>query len=476
MNPEMDELKAPILPDHQPSSPPSKLKKRIIIPTVISGALALGIVSLLLNLNPAPVPAPPSGNLYSAIIDAGSSGSRVHVFKYSIDQFGVPVFNFGSLNYESFSIPDGLSTFANNLDGAKVKVQELVDFAKAKIPELMWSRSDIRLMATAGMRLIAYDDRENILNAAREVLHASGLSFRDEWASVISGLYAWVIANYALGSLGNDKSPTTGILELGGASAQVTFVSSDKLVSHVDSRNKTYGSVPYNIYSHSFPDSGKDAAIKRLMDKLQKSTVGDEKVKDPCTPKGYKYVNHQNKYLSVFLADESEYTKLEAAGDFTDCKTKTLELLKEQNDMCPSSYCAIGSTYTPKLKGNSFLATASFFFTSTFFKLDQKFWYSDLRHKGDAFCRKDWDELVKEYEGTDLEYLRGYCFSSAYIISMFERLGTPRVIFSNKVKNTPLNWALGAFIDTVSQPSISPAPSPAPTYGNGDNSRRFLGF
>ncbi|KAG6474548.1 hypothetical protein ZIOFF_068486 [Zingiber officinale] len=34
------------------------------------------------------------------------------------------------------------------------------------------------------------------------------------------GVYAWVAANYALGSLGSDPENTTGILELGGASAQ----------------------------------------------------------------------------------------------------------------------------------------------------------------------------------------------------------------------------------------------------------------
>jgi len=35
------------------------------------------------------------------------------------------------------------------------------------------------------------------------------------------GVYAWVVANFALGSLGGDPLKTTGIVELGGASAQV---------------------------------------------------------------------------------------------------------------------------------------------------------------------------------------------------------------------------------------------------------------
>lgn len=35
------------------------------------------------------------------------------------------------------------------------------------------------------------------------------------------GIYAWIAANYDMGSLGGDPQQTTGIIELGGASAQV---------------------------------------------------------------------------------------------------------------------------------------------------------------------------------------------------------------------------------------------------------------
>jgi apyrase len=45
-------------------------------------------------------------------------------------------------------------------------------------------------------------------------------------------LYAWVIANYALGTLGGDPLETTGIIELGGASAQVfIFLSQIYIIS-----------------------------------------------------------------------------------------------------------------------------------------------------------------------------------------------------------------------------------------------------
>jgi apyrase len=44
------------------------------------------------------------------------------------------------------------------------------------------------------------------------------------------GVYAWVVANYALGTLGGDPLETTGIIELGGASAQVRLLFSDLLL------------------------------------------------------------------------------------------------------------------------------------------------------------------------------------------------------------------------------------------------------
>lgn len=37
-------------------------------------------------------------------------------------------------------------------------------------------------------------------------------------------MYAWIAANYALGTLGDDSQDTTGIIELGGASVQVSCI------------------------------------------------------------------------------------------------------------------------------------------------------------------------------------------------------------------------------------------------------------
>jgi apyrase len=205
------------------TKPNSKHAKSNLLLTVGSISVVLGVLFLCYSILFS------GGNLrgslrYSVVIDGGSTGTRIHVFGYRIES-GKPVFEFRGANYASLKLHPGLSAFADDPDGASVSLTELVEFAKGRVPKGMWIETEVRLMATAGMRLLELPVQEKILGVARRVLKSSGFLFRDEWASVISGsdegVYAWVVANFALGSLGGDPLKTTGIVELGGASAQV---------------------------------------------------------------------------------------------------------------------------------------------------------------------------------------------------------------------------------------------------------------
>lgn len=289
-----------------------------------------------------------------------------------------------------------------------------------------------------GLLFVCYSNIE--LSSSRKVLRSSGFTFIDEWASVISGsdegIYAWVIANYALDSLGGDPLQTTGIVELGGASAQVAFVSSE-VVPPEFSRTISYGGVAYKIYSHSFLHYGQDEAQEEILKSLQNSAANkDGIVTDPCTPKGYVYDNN-----SVL-----------AAGNYSACRSVTLAKLQDGKENCAFEQCSIGSTFTPDLQGK-FLATENFYHTSKFFGLDEKDWLSEMIKAGKSFCGEEWSKLKEKYPTTKEKYLDGYCFSSAYIISMLHdslgfALDDERIEFANKAgeKGIALDWALGAFI------------------------------
>ncbi|XP_010462697.1 PREDICTED: probable apyrase 3 [Camelina sativa] len=375
----MDALKVQILPEHQSSplstytlaNPKSNPTKSLIMLLIIASvAVTLGLLYVS-NSSSALVSrrllCPRTSLRYSVVIDAGSSGTRVHVFAYWFDQYGEPVFDFGEKHYADMKLTPGLSAY-------------------------------------------------------------------------------------------------------------VTFVSSEHVPPEF-SRTIAYKNVSYTIYSHSFLHYGKDAALKRLLESLQNlaaNSTGDGIVDDPCTPKGYIYDTSSQKYSSGFLADESKLKgSLQAAGNFSKCRSATFALLQEGKENCLYEHCSIGSTFTPDLQG-SFLATSNFYYSAEFFELKAKGWLSELIPAGKKYCGEEWSKLKLEYPTTEEEFLRGYCFSSAYIISMLHdslgiALDDERIAYASNAgeKHIPLDWALGAFIlDTVTPTS----------YNNGGKSRKYLGL
>jgi apyrase len=137
------------------------------------------------------------------VIDAGSSGSRAHIFYYQNSAKGsLPVVQ---LPQDSHKITPGLSSFADEPELAQTALTDLVSYARDRVPQERWQHTPIMLLATAGMRMIPRSQAEQVLKVCRRELASSGFLFREQWASVISGqdegVYAWVAANYASGAL-----------------------------------------------------------------------------------------------------------------------------------------------------------------------------------------------------------------------------------------------------------------------------------
>lgn len=137
------------------------------------------------------------------VLDAGSTGTRVHVFQYAADT---------SSSYATLNLPEpklkvqpGLSAYANDALGAAASLQPLLQFAAQHIPASQIPRTPVYLMATAGLRLLPTAAADGILMECRSALQASDFMFQPDWAQIISGtyegLYAWVAANYAAGHL-----------------------------------------------------------------------------------------------------------------------------------------------------------------------------------------------------------------------------------------------------------------------------------
>ncbi|KAE8720652.1 putative apyrase 6 [Hibiscus syriacus] len=230
---------------------------------------------------------------YSIIIDGGSTGTRIQCLGTTLTETETG-FRFKE-GLESLKVNPGLSAYSEDLEGAADLLKELLEFGRSKVPESQWGETEIRLMATAGLRLLDDEVQERILEQCRKVLRLSGFKFRDVWASVITGsdegVYAWVVANYVFGTLGGNPQHTTGIIELGGASAQVTFFSTEPMPSEF-SRSIKFGNFTYSLYSHSFLHFGQNVARNSLRESLIKGdfspaaeSIHKETYIDPCTPK-----------------------------------------------------------------------------------------------------------------------------------------------------------------------------------------------
>ncbi|KAK6161654.1 hypothetical protein DH2020_005035 [Rehmannia glutinosa] len=223
---------------------------------------------------------------YAVIFDAGSSGSRVHVFCFNQQLDLVPMgqdlelflqckmidpgyvwIDRGISDYvffRSMQIPPvccswivgrslyifrwlagvglnmiglgkrkpGLSGYAKDPEAAANSLSYLLEKAEAAVPQELRYSTPVRVGATAGLRQLEGDTSDRILQAVRDFLkNKSALKSKGDWVTVLDGnqegAYQWVTINYLLGNLGKKYSSTVGVVDLGGGSVQMAYAISE---------------------------------------------------------------------------------------------------------------------------------------------------------------------------------------------------------------------------------------------------------
>lgn len=239
---------------------------------------------------------------YALMIDAGSTGSRIHIYKFH---------NCGpspEYEYEVFKqTHPGLSSFAGRPLEAAQSLDVLLDEAVAVVPQPLQRCTPVAVKATAGLRLLGSVQSDGILEAVRHRLHEKyPFSLVEKDGVVImdgkdEGVYAWITANYLLNTIRGSTpadTPTYAVLDLGGASTQIVFkpvFDSDKPESTLEEGEHkydlTFGGKTHVLYQHSYLGYGLMSARKsvhRLVDftsSLQSPTLRDA-VANPCLAKG----------------------------------------------------------------------------------------------------------------------------------------------------------------------------------------------
>ena len=129
----------------------------------------------------ASVPAGVATTRYGIVFDAGSSGSRIHVYSWSTGGGG-PKNDFNLIDDDLLKIKPGLSAYKDDPGAAGASLRPLLEHAKKRIPPALVSSAPAFLMATAGLRMVGEAKKDAILASVCTELAASGFTFKCEWA------------------------------------------------------------------------------------------------------------------------------------------------------------------------------------------------------------------------------------------------------------------------------------------------------
>ncbi|XP_066282844.1 ectonucleoside triphosphate diphosphohydrolase 5-like [Branchiostoma lanceolatum] len=233
--------------------------------------------------------------LYGVMIDAGSTGSRLHVFKFRRNSEA----DIKLVSEKFESIKPGLSSYADNPDEGAGSIQGLVQIAMETVPVAMQRTTPIALKATAGLRMLPEDKAQALLDKVQRVFESSPFLVRKDSVVVMNGLdeglFAWFTVNFLIGALGSKENASTqGALDLGGGSTQITFSPRDKetLKSSPEGfvRPVTIFHQTYMLYVHSYLGFGLMAARLRMMgmetEDINRSPVKGS-LKSACLPAGF---------------------------------------------------------------------------------------------------------------------------------------------------------------------------------------------
>jgi len=181
----------------------------------------------------------PKAQTYGVIVDCGSSGTRAHLYHWDTEiDFSLqmlhdiePVREPHTNKPLTHKVSPGLSSLVDTSREQRHEyIKPLMEFITKAIPASRHKYTGVYFMATAGMRLLDEEDRDSIMNDIRQFVSDS-YNFAKVKTSVISGtdegMYQWISINAKdkrfLSDRTNYHTRTYGVIEMGGASIQVTY-------------------------------------------------------------------------------------------------------------------------------------------------------------------------------------------------------------------------------------------------------------
>jgi guanosine-diphosphatase len=413
---------------------------------------------------------------YVLMIDAGSTGSRIHVYKFN-NCGPVP-----ELEKEEFKMTEksvgGLSAFKNDPVAAAKSLDPLMQVAMDTVPKALKRCSPVAVKATAGLRMIGAELSDAILAEVRRHLEQDypfpvvsqeqgGVAIMD---GSDEGVYAWITTNYLLGKIGGpDKGETAAVFDLGGGSTQLVFEPTfkgaagggmpEKLADGDHKYELDFGGQKFDLYQHSHLGYGLMAARSSMHETLVKDLIKDkgadkpwmnEPIVHPCFPPG------MAEELKVKVDDNEKTFNFTGPSQPSpaQCRNLAEQILNKGAD-CKLAPCSFNGIHQPSI-GKTFakedVYLLSFFYDRTKpLGMPDSFTLREMHDLTQTVCsgKSAWG-VFSSIPGAlaELDDRPQHCmdlnFMMALLHSGYEMPIDREVKIAKKIKGNELGWCLGA--------------------------------
>lgn len=229
-----------------------------------------------------------SQSIYKVVLDAGSTGTRVHVFHFKSPKFALRSGEIRESDLDLISIPlfakiqGGLSEFSDNPKACRPGLMDLMNQARNVVPREFWEDTEVILMATAGLRLLRPDQADALLSEARGVLSRSGfqLGTVDTIDGKLEAKLMFTMTHFVINS---DDHKKMAIVDLGGGSVQLAYKDTNDFIDmHPDISNEIQAylekSKRSTLYLHSWLGYGLVAFRLKALEMISAD------LPHPCVP------------------------------------------------------------------------------------------------------------------------------------------------------------------------------------------------
>ncbi|KAM9271122.1 ectonucleoside triphosphate diphosphohydrolase 2-like [Morus bassanus] len=447
--------------------------RELLPPWLVIVAGLTGIV--LLCVSTKDVPITPHRTKYGIVLDAGPSRTILFIYQWTTTMAKTT-----GVIRECSSCPVqglGISNYSDSPQKVGKSLEPCLNWAQKEIPAEQHSQTPLYLGATASTRQLNLTHptlSDGLLAALTVALKSSPFDFQG--AQILPSpdeeAFNWVAVNYVLenffkydwrGQLVPSGKGMTGVLSVGGTSAQLTSrVEEGNQAPKEGVRLQLYGQM-HNVYTHHCPCHGTDQLRSRLLSMLIQDQRSAKTVSNPCWPLTYsREVQWQSVHAGPCAVsdDSSDVPGPEEVFNITGSSNSTICMRLVQSLLNSSSSCSffkrsLSSVFKPLQTRFLVISEAMDFMRETVPS-------PDLAQAVNRLCGMSVKELVKESQ-TSLDTLADYCIVSAFIFHLstkgytFDLDGSVWTAFQKQMGDTSSGWTLGYLLSmTNTIPQDSP--------------------